>query len=709
LSTRRYLILIPVVLSLILLQSYFWVPTYEEQARGNPGRLEEFINASIGDASILNPILSADSASSEIENLVFEGLIDRDENLRFRGRVAESWTVSEQAYFFVNALQPLPGSTGSGAEAVAEHLKKLQAGPESLPEPVRMTLANILEISLIPARTYSVSRMRAASAGGDPVELQIQVAAPARIRLLLGQVDQDLFTHLAAVLGGEYFSSFQPHRHVSVAPAIDEKDLHAVAAELLPATEHNPIIEFRLRAGVKFHDGREVTAKDVQFTYKAIMDPQNLSPRVSDYEPVKDIQVIDPRTVRIVYKRLYSPAVGTWAMGLLPEHLLNAEALRQEALRLGKDPAGFSLRQSEFNRRPVGCGPFVFREWKSDQYIALESFAGYWEGAPHYRRYIYRIIPDLLTQELEFYAGTIDSYGVQPYQVARLKDDPRFQNFSGTSYAYSYIGYNLRRPPFDDPRVRRALAMAVNVESMIAFVLYQQGERTTGPFLKQTEYYNRAVAPLPHDPEGALRLLAEAGWRRNSDGRLEKNGQKLQFTLITNSGNDIRKSILAIVQDAWKQLGIDVRTDLVEWSVFIKERVNRLDFDALVLGWSMGIDPDLYQIWHSSQRGPHQLNFVGYQNPEADDLIVRIRQEYDFDRKVALCHRLHAIIAEDQPYTFLYVGKWTAVLDKRIVIRETDPQGRQRFRRITPTATGNYMFYFNQWTKLAEMPQFSEQ
>ena len=708
-STRRYLILVPGVLSLILLQSYFWVPTYEEQARGNPGRLEEFINASIGDASILNPILSADSASSEIENLVFEGLIDRDENLRFRGRVAESWMVSEDAYFFVNAALPIPGSTGSNAEAVVGYLKTLQANPESLPEQVQAALGNIQEISVVPARTYAVSRKHAAASGRDPIDLQIEVAAPARIKLSLRQVDQDLFTQLAAVLGREYFSSFQPRPHISVTPSIDEMGLDALATELLPATEHNPIIEFRLRSGVKFHDGQEVTAKDVKFTYEAIMDPKNLSPRVSDYEPVKDIQVMDSRSVRVVYKRLYSPAVGTWAMGLLPEHLLNEEKLRQEALRSGKDPAAFSMRQSEFNRQPVGCGAFIFREWKSDQYIALDRFPEFFEGAPNYKRYMYRIIPDLLTQEMEFYAGTIDSYGVQPYQVARLSDDPRFQHFSGTSYAYSYIGYNMRRAPFDDPRVRRALGMAINVDSIIDFVLYQQGERTTGPFLKQTEYYNHAIAPVPYDPEGALKLLAEAGWQRNADGRLEKNGQKLQFTLITNSGNDIRKSILAIAQDAWKQIGIDVRTDLVEWSVFIKERINKLDFDAVVLGWSMGIDPDLYQIWHSSQSGPQQLNFVGYHNPVADDLIIRIRQEYDFDRRVELCHRLHAIIAADQPYTFLYVGKWTAVLDKRIAIRVTDTEGQYRYRQIQPTRTGNYMFYFNQWIKLAAMPQFDKE
>ena len=131
-STRRFLILVPLVLSLLLLQSYFWVPTYDEQARGNPGRLEEYINASIGDASILNPILSADSASSEIDNQVFEGLIDRDENLRFRGRVAQSWEVTEEAFFFVNDAARVPGAQGQPHTIIrqAGHFLQEDKGPD---------------------------------------------------------------------------------------------------------------------------------------------------------------------------------------------------------------------------------------------------------------------------------------------------------------------------------------------------------------------------------------------------------------------------------------------------------------------------------------------------------------------------------------------------------------------------------------------------
>jgi ABC-type transport system substrate-binding protein len=393
-------------------------------------------------------------------------------------------------------------------------------------------------------------------------------------------------------------------------------------------------------------------------------------------------------------------------MGILPEHLLNDESLRKEAIQSGKDPEKFSMRQSRFNRHPIGCGPFRFKEWKSDQYILLDRYDQYWEGPPHYRQYFYRIIPDPLTQEMEFYAGTADAYAVRPHQVERLKQDPTYQGFSGLSFGYTYIGYNMRREPFNDPRVRRALGMAIDVDKVIQYVLFGQGEQITGPFPKQTDYYNAAVKPLPYDPQGALKLLEEAGWRRNQQGWLEKNGKRLQFTLITNSGNELRKAILTVAQDAWKQIGVDVRTDLLEWAVFIQERVHKLDFDALILGWSMGIEPDLYQLWHSSQTQPYQLNFVGFKNEAADDLIIKIRQEYDHDQQAAYCHRLHEIIAREQPYTFLYVSKWTAILDKRIVIKETDPEGKVIYRKITPTKTGDYKFYFNRWIKLPDVPVF---
>ncbi len=702
---RRILIAVPTFLILFLLHSYLYVPTYEEQTRGNPERLNEYIDASIGDAQILNPILSADSASSAIESKVFEGLIDRDEELNFRGRLATHWEIFEEAYFYINDETWIPNLGKADAQGIIRLLGDAIRDRKEREDKLSRSLANIERIEALPARTFEVSKQEK-GAGGEAVPVTIRVATPPRIRMVLKDVDQELFDHLSGLLGREYFSSFDGARFIDILPETFSSKRSAYARELLPATENNPVIVFHLRSNVRFHDGHVFDAEDVRFTYEAIMNPKNLSPRIADYEPIKAVEVLDPLTIRIVYKRLYSPALGTWGMGILPAHLLNSRALREEVKRRGMNPEKFSLRQSELSRKPVGCGPFRFREWKTDQYIVLKRFDDYWEGPPNYKGYTLRIVPDLLTQEMEFYAGTVDQYGVEPHQVERLKNDPTYQSFSGLSFGYTYIGYNMRREPFKDRRVRQALGMAIDVDKIIKYVLYEQGERITGPFVKQTDFYNHAIEPLPYDPEGALKLLAETGWEKGPEGWLEKDGKRLQFTLITNQGNNLRKAILSIAQDSWRKIGIDVRTSVLEWAVFIQERVNKLDFDALILGWSMGIEPDLYQIWHSSQTQPNQLNFVAFRNEEADDLIIKIRQEYDHDRQVQYCHNLHEIIAQEQPYTFLYVRKWTAILDRRIVIKEVDPDGTVRYSRIKPTKTGNYGFYFNKWIKLPEVPRF---
>ncbi len=526
---------------------------------------------------------------------------------------------------------------------------------------------------------------------------------PARLRLTLRSVDQDLFTKLDAALGG-YVRRLDATRWVEGPAAA----VRASAEELAPPTEHNPVIVFTLRRGVRFHDGHEVTATDVRFTYETIMDPRNLSPRVSDFEPVKSVEVVGPYEVRIVYRRLFQPGFESWGMGILPEHLLNREALAREARALGRDPAKYSVRDARFNRAPVGSGPFRFVEWRTDEYVRLARFDDYWEGAPRFAEYYMRVLPDLVTEELTFYAGTVDAYGVQPHQVARLRDDPRFHTFSGLALGYTYIGYNMRRKPFDDPRVRRALGMAIDVDEIIRFVLYGQAARTTGPYPQQTDFYDPDVPPLPYDPAGALRLLEEAGYRKNAAGWLEKDGRPLAFTIITNHGNETRRAIMTIAQNAWRRLGIQVEALTLEWAVFIKERINKLDFDVTVLGWSMGLDADLYQIFHSSQAGEFQLNFVGYRNPRADELIVRIRQEYDHARQVAMARELHRLIAADQPYTFLYVGKWTALLDRKIVRVVGERDGTPVYAPIVPTKLGSYTFHFNQWIKTPRPIEFAQ-
>jgi ABC-type transport system substrate-binding protein len=704
-NVKRWLIAIPLVVVALLLQSAFWAPRYETQSAGNPKRLVHFIEAGIGDPQLLNPILSSDNAASEIENLVFDTLLDVDEQLQPRGELAHAWEVTEEAYLALLPGRALADGTPATPERVAARVR------EALAQGDRAVELRAVE-HLAPEERRTELSLVELDAEGKASErrVPVRVEMPARVKITLAHVVPDLFERLAPALGAALLDPAGLAARVHPEAELSPEALASHLPELLPLAEHNPVVTFHLRRDARFHDGHPFDAGDVKFTYEAILDPKNASPRVSSFEPVKAVEIVDPHTVRVVYKRLYSPAIVEWVyMGILPEHLMNAAALEREMDRrgiTGEARASFSLRQSETAQRPIGTGPFRFVRWQRDELVELARNDTYWKGAAEFERVTFRTIPDLVTQELEFRAGAVDTYQAQPHQVARYRGDERYRAVSTITNTYSYIAYNLRRPLFQDVRVRRALAMAIDVEQLIEFVLYGEGQRVSGPYYASTVFYNPQTPLVPFDPEGAKRLLAEAGWRPGPDGILQKNGERLAFKLITNNGNPARRAIMTIAQDAWKKLGIDVVTQAFEWTVFLEEFVNPAEFDALVLGWSGGaLDPDLFQVWHSSQTGKYQLNFAGYESPEADRLIERIRVEYDPAVRLALAHRLHDVIAADQPYTFLVASTATYVLDRRMVIVERDADGKEHYRPIEPVK-GMLTFHFERWRKLAHDPVF---
>jgi ABC-type transport system substrate-binding protein len=698
---KRFLIFAPIALILVLLQSYFWAPTRESQTVDNPARGRQYIEASIGDAKILNPVLLTDASSFDIVNQVFDSLIDTDENLHMRGRLARSWEISETAYLMVNPRARLPDGAPVSGPLLLQRLRTAMRGG-SLAE----LSHQVLKMDLLPAsrRTRTVA---APGADGKPQEYRVAMDVPPRIRFRLRDVDQDFFSKLQPVIGKGYGRSAHLERNIQLTPA-NPKLLASSVGQWLPVFEHNPEILFRLRRGVRFHDGVEFTARDVKFTYEAIMEPKNLSPLTSDFEPIKQMQIIDPYTVRVVYKRLFSPAIYAWAgLGILPAHRLDRKALEKEMDRrgiTGDARKSFGLRDSDFNRHPVGTGPFRFVSWSSDELIHLVRNDDYWDGPPEYKDYFYRIIPDPVTQEVEFRTGAIDAYAPQPHQAARYRKDQDYQTYSSLSFGYTYIGYNNKRPLFRDPRVRRALGMAIDVKQIIKYVVYGEGQRITGPYSPNSDWNDKGIKPLPYDPQGALKILNSLGWKRNADGWLEKDGKIFEFNLVTNQGNTTRADIATIAQNQWRKIGIKCNTQVFEWAVFIQDFINKQDFDAVILGWTgaVPLNPDLYQIWHSSQSAPGKLNFVGYDDPRADKLMVEIRREYNHDRQVQLAHQLHRVIAEDQPYTFLYAPMATIALDKRIVQVNKDGS----YSKLKPTRTGHVYYYFNRWRKLAFTPKF---
>lgn len=407
-------------------------------------------------------------------------------------------------------------------------------------------------------------------------------------------------------------------------------------------------LSFRLRRGVSWHDGRPFTAADVIFTQQMMANPKTPSAYKEDFQAVERIEAPDPHTVDVVYRSSYARSLQSWAMSMLPRHLLEA------AVREGK------LRESpEYRSRPVGTGPYRFKEWKPGEKVVLVANQDYFAGRPYLGRVVYRVIPSQATQFLELKARGIDAMALTALQYTRQTDYPAFRKaytkFKYASNAYTYFGLNLKDERFADRRVRQAFAHAINKRELIDHVILGLGVAATGPFKPGTWAFNPNVTTYPYDPQRARALLAAAGWsERNAHGILVKNGKPFAFELITNQGNDERKKIAEIIQASLREIGVHVEIRTIEWATLLKEWVRKRRFEAIVLGWAIGNDPDQYNIWHSSKTGPDDFNTISFANAEVDVLLEQGRTTCVQAERARYYHRIHEILAFEQPLIFLY-------------------------------------------------------
>jgi peptide/nickel transport system substrate-binding protein len=435
-------------------------------------------------------------------------------------------------------------------------------------------------------------------------------------------------------------------------------------AESFEVSEDGLTITFHLRKGIKWHDGSPFTARDVLYTYRVTIDPNTPTPYSEDFKQVTSITAPDNFTVRVIYGKPFAPALASWASSILPAHLLE-----------GKD-----ITKSPLARKPVGTGPYRFKEWIAGQKIVLEFNPEYFEGRPYIDRLIYRIIPDTSTMYMELKAGAVDTMALTPVQYSRQTASSlftsRFNKFRYPAPTYIYMGYNLRHPMFGDKRIRQAITAAIDKEELIHGVLFGMGQKAHGPIVPGRWAYNPTVKDIGYDPKHAAELLAQAGWKeKNADGILVKNGKPFQFTILTNQGNQQRLLTAQIIQQRLKYVGIDVKIRIVEWASFIKEFIDKGKFEVILLGWGTGQDPDMFDIWHSTKTKQGELNFIGFNNAEVDRLLVEGRGTFDIEKRKQAYFRIQEILAEEQPYTFLYVPDALPVVSARIRGVEVAPAG----------------------------------
>jgi peptide/nickel transport system substrate-binding protein len=423
-------------------------------------------------------------------------------------------------------------------------------------------------------------------------------------------------------------------------------------------------ITFHLRRDVKWHDGQPFTARDVEFGFNTIRDPKTLTAYSEDYKQVQTFELIDDYTFRVTYEKPFAPALATWgSMVVLPRHLLE-----------GKD-----INTTEFGRKPVGLGSHRYESWDRNTRFSLRANPDYFRGRPWIERVVFRVLPDQSTQFLELKAGGLDEMDLTPLQYTRQTSSGvfarDFRKYKYVSNGYTYMGYKLQDPRFADVRVRRAFTHAIDKQEIVDVVLFGLGRPTENPYRPGTKWFNEKLEPYEYSPDKARALLAEAGWKdTDGDGIVDKDGKPFSFRILTNQGNDQRVKTATIIQKRLRDVGVDTSVRVVEWSAFL-ELIEKQKFEVFILGWGLGLDPDQYDIFHSSKTGPREFNRVGYANKEVDELLEKGRRTFDDEERKRIYDRFQEVLRDDQPYTFLYVPEATPIVSARFRGIEEAPAG----------------------------------
>jgi peptide/nickel transport system substrate-binding protein len=439
-------------------------------------------------------------------------------------------------------------------------------------------------------------------------------------------------------------------------------------------------ITFTLRRDVNFSDGMPLTARDVAFTFDFIMNETIAAPRERAYlSRVERVTAIDDLTVEFVFSEPYFNSLQlAGGMGILAEHFYS---------RFLDDPRRFN----ESRGLLLGSGPYRLADpevWTPDQgRVELERNPRYWgpvDGS--FDRIVWRVIENDSARLTTFRNQDIDVYAARPREYQQLLDDAalsarsrHFEYMSPTA-GYSYIAWNQERSGeptrFADVRVRQAMTYLTDVERVIDEVLLGYAEPAVSPFSPRSKQHDPLLLPVPHDLNRALTLLAEAGYTdRRGDGVLrDEQGRPFEFELTYFQDNEDTRRMVLFLRDLYARAGVLMRPRPTEWSVML-ENLRRKDFDAITLGWTSGVEIDIFQMFHSSQTVDGGDNFIGHRNAELDKLIEAARSEVDEARRMALWQQAERVMVEDQPYTFLFRRNTLAFIDQRIAGLETTALG----------------------------------
>ncbi len=421
------------------------------------------------------------------------------------------------------------------------------------------------------------------------------------------------------------------------------QEIVADLAERWDVTDAGKRYVFDLRKDVVWHDGKPMTADDVVFTFQVMANPKTLSSARLRYEFVEAVNKLEEHRVEVVLKRPILNALGKLTFKIIPKHALQ-----------GRD---FLTRTDPFVQNPVGTGPYKLVRVTGDGEYVLGANDTYYKGRPHVDAITMRPFADqnIMTQALLFNALDM-IVQVSPKDLPQIDGDKRFVLTPYNALSYSFFAYNLKHPVLADRRVRQAITYAIDREEMLKAFFGGRGTLISGPFAPGSWAYNLDVKPFPFDAQKARALLAEAGLTPGAGGFLEKDGQPVRLSLkvpIERESDSVKRVVLAF-QNYLRSVGLDVKVEFREWQAWKEDVFGRQDYDIILASWVFDDSADISTLFHSGEIGPWRNNFIGYSNPEVDALIVEGKVTLDKEKRRSINQKLHAMLAEEQPYTFLW-------------------------------------------------------
>jgi peptide/nickel transport system substrate-binding protein len=401
-------------------------------------------------------------------------------------------------------------------------------------------------------------------------------------------------------------------------------------------------VTWRLRPGISWHDGVALTSADVKFTVDAINSPAYNPESTDGFDRIASVDTPDAQTAIVHYKEIYAPYDIQFIRGLLPKHVLE-----------GRDID----RAQDYNRNPLGTGPYHVVEWKAGEHILLERVPHYWRGGafPKIRQLLFRFVPNTNTRMNLLKGGEVHVVALVPWDKYReIAGLGSIAVRKTPGNAYEHVTLNERQfPPFADVRVRRALAHAIDRELYARTILDGLAPVAHGPIQPVSWAYTDRVSTIAFDPVKARSLLDEAGWKPGAGGIRQRDGRPLAFTLITQAGYAIRENIAQAIERQLRDVGVDVRVDLQDGTalsaIWFEGR-----FDAMLHWWQMPSDPELTTFFAADRMPPAGRNINYYRNDALTQLLYASDRTIDRDARKRLLAQAQAIIADEMPEIPLY-------------------------------------------------------